>query len=168
VTTPSAAAPRGRIREGARAALAPLLCAAALIALLSGWVLAGGAGTLTRVRIEVTTAAVPMPSFTGTSGQPVRPYLVVRNLSGQPDALLSARTPAAARVRLTSGRGSLVTSTPVTVPARGTLTLSPFGEDLVLIRPHALQAGRTVPLTLVFRHAGAVTVTATVTPPGTP
>lgn len=168
MTALGAAAPGGRVREAARAALAPLLCATALILLLSGWVLAGGAGTLTRIRIEVTTAAVPMPSFTAASGRPVRPYLVIRNLSGRPDALLSARTPAAAQVRLTSGRGSLITSTPVPVPARGTVTLSPFGEDLVLIHPHALRAGQTVPLTLVFRNAGSVTVTATVTPPGTP
>ena len=170
--TPAAVPGPGRsLGELARAGLAPLVCAAALIALLSGWVLAGGAGTITRVRVEVTLAAVPAQAFTAraAAGRTTPAYLVIRNLSGQPDELLSARSPAAARVELgrrTAAGLAAVTGFPV--PAHGTLTLSPFGSDLVLIGARPLQAGQTVPLTLVFRHAGQVNVNATVTPPGSP
>lgn len=37
-----------------------------------------------------------------------------------------------------------------------------------LINPDQLEHGETIPLILTFRYAGAVTVEATVTPPGTP
>ena len=59
-----------------------------------------------------------------------------------------------------------------TNPARwwkhGTVTLSPFGDDVVFLHPAPLQVGQLVPLTLTFRQAGRVTVEATVTPPGAP
>ena len=42
----------------------PVACAAVLTGLLSAWVASGGAGTLTRVRIQVSLAAVPMRAFT--------------------------------------------------------------------------------------------------------
>jgi copper(I)-binding protein len=143
----------------AKAAAAPVLCAAALIGLLSAWVGGGGAGTIARIRIEVTLAAIPMPA--GNAARPVsaRAYLTIRNLSGTPDELTGARTPAARRVTL---------ARPVTIAAHGTVTLTPFGDDPTLIGPLRLHYGQPVPLTLVFRHAGRVTVQATVTAPGTP
>jgi copper(I)-binding protein len=64
-------------------------------------------------------------------------------------------------VALSSLRGKVV-------PAHGTVTLSPFGTDVVLIDPVPFESEGSVPLTLTFRHAGRVTVNATVTPPGTP
>ena len=54
------------------------------------------------------------------------------------------------------------------IPAHGTLSLSPFGLDIVLQDPGSLTVGGSVPLVLTFRHGGRVTVYATVTPPGTP
>ncbi|MGH3395309.1 MAG: copper chaperone PCu(A)C [Streptosporangiaceae bacterium] len=144
----------------ARAAAAPAACAAVLIGLLSAWVSAGGAGTITKVRIEVTLAAIPMTSFVSPASHSLsaRTYLTIRNLSGSPDELTGARTPAARRVTLP----------PVAIPAHGTVTLTPFGADLTLIGPRRLRYGAHVPLTLVFRHAGRITVQATVTAPGTP
>lgn len=158
----------------ARAAVAPLACAAVLIGLLSAWVATGGAGTLTRVRIQVTQAAVPMRGFTtqsmaapGTAAS----YLTIRNLTDDPDVLVSAHCPSARRVVLTRHAGTGQPQ-PVQggfqVPAHGTLTLSPFGHDLVLVNPAVLTDGQTVPLTLDFRHAGQVKVTAMVTAPGAP
>jgi copper(I)-binding protein len=145
----------------ARAAAAPLACAAVLIGLLSAWVSAGGAGTVVRVRIEVTLAAIPMTSFAsqGARRPPARTYLTIKNEAGQPDVLTGARTPDARRAAL---------SRPVTIPARGTVTLTPFGPDVTLIGPRRLVAGQQVPLTLIFRRAGRITVQATVTAPGTP
>lgn len=146
----------------ARAAAAPVLCAAVLIGLLSGWVSSGGAGTIARVRIEVTLAAIPMTSFPLASPadrrSPARTYLTIRNQAGQADELSGASSPAARRV----------TVSPVTIPAHGVVTLTPFGADVILIGARRLMTGEHVPLTLDFRHAGRITVQATVTAPGAP
>ncbi len=56
----------------------------------------------------------------------------------------------------------------VVVPAHGSVTLSPFGNDVELAGPRLPRPGQLVPLTLVFGQAGRVTIEATVTPPGTP
>jgi hypothetical protein len=140
----------------ARAAAAPVLCAAVLIGLLSGWVSSGGAGTIARVRIEVTLAAIPMP--TTSSPATSRMYLTIHNKAALSDVLRGADTPAARHVSLR----------PVTIPGRGTVTLTPFGADLTLDGLRRLVAGQHVPLTLDFRHAGRITVQATVTAPGAP
>ena len=57
---------------------------------------------------------------------------------------------------------------PLVIPAHGTLTLTPFGDDLVLQQPSPYESRATVPLTLTFRHSGTVTIDAAVTGPGTP
>ena len=54
------------------------------------------------------------------------------------------------------------------IPGNGTLTLSPLAADVILENPSPFEATRDVPLTLVFRNAGTVTIEAPVTPPGTP
>jgi len=53
------------------------------------------------------------------------------------------------------------------VPAHGTLSLSPQGDDLLIENPAPYESHQTVPLTLLFRNAGEVTVDAEVTAPGT-
>ena len=133
-----------------------------LIGLLSAWVGAGGAGTVARVRIEVTLAAVPMTSFTSRAGElsSAHTYLTIRNLAGAADELTGGASPAARRVTLTTG--------PVTIPAHGVVTLSPFGADVTLAGVRHLLDGQHVSLTLIFRHAGPITVEAAVTAPGTP
>ena len=173
---PSGAANRGAApgmaRELVRAGAAPLICSLVLVVGLAVWVIIGGGGSLTRIRILITQAAVPMLSFTdhATAGRTAPVYLTLRNLSGNGDVLVSASSPDAARVELTSGRGGVsgrsVAGLPI--PAGATVSLSPFGADLVLIGPGPLVAGQQVQLVLRFRHAGVVTVEATVTPPGTP
>jgi len=143
----------------ARAAAAPVVCAAVLIGLLSGWVSSGGAGTIARIRIEVTLAAIPLPT-SPTTGSPAssRIYLTIRNKAVLADVLRGADTPAARQVSLR----------PVIIPARGTVTLTPFGTDLTLTGVRHLAVGQRVPLTLIFRHAGRITVQAVVSPAGTP
>jgi copper(I)-binding protein len=166
---PGAGRPRGPGAELARAALAPVICAALLIGLLSAWVATGGAGTVSRVTIRVSQAAVTLPS-SASPGQAAT-YLTVTNLGG-PDTLLSARSASASRVIFVrhagsaAGPGTAVRS--LAIPAHSTLSLSPFGLDIVLLDPGPLTVGATVPLVLTFRNAGRVTVDAAVTPPGTP
>ena len=171
---PAAAAPgvRGHATELARAAAAPLVCGIVVIVLLAAWVIAGGGGAISRVRVEVTRATVPMTSYTrnGAAGKNATVYLTIRNLSKTPDVLLSASSTAAAGVVLTRHATAqpAADTRGLAVPAGGTLTLSPFGADLVLIRPRSLMSGQDVVITLRFRNAGTVTVDAAVTPPGTP
>jgi len=171
---------RGRSEESglrhlARAAAGPVVCAAVVIGLMSAWVATGGAGTITvsRVRILVTLAAIPMHSLTPGPADAPQPnagcYLTIRNLSDTPDVLTSVSSRAAKRVILTrrAGPAELVVSG-LAIPAHGTLTLSPSGEDAVLIGGPLLLAGQQVPLTLTFRQAGRVPIEATVTIPGAP
>jgi copper(I)-binding protein len=155
----------GLVRAGA----VPLACGFALTVLLAAYVIGGGGGTLSRVKISVTEAAVPMISFTsqGAVDRTAPVYLTLHNLSGNEDVLLSASSPDAARVELTGGASRRPLSW-LAVDARATVSLSPFGPDLVLVGPKPLVAGQDVLLVLHFRHAGVVTVEAAVTPPGTP
>jgi len=169
-----AAAGRGWPGELARSAAGPVICAMALIGLLAAWAAAGGVGTLTRVRLEITAAAVPMRAFTpraAAAAGAAHTYLAIRNLTGTADELIAVRSPIASHVVLVQrgGPGSRpVVVHGLTVPAGGTLNLSPFADDVVLENPAPFENSAGVPLTLVFRHAGQVTVEASVTAPGAP
>jgi copper(I)-binding protein len=152
----------------------PLICAVVLIGLLSAWVATSGAGTLTRVRLEVTLAAVPMRAFTPKAADTIHEattYLTIRNLSGTPDELIAVRSPLATHITLSARDGLAATGEAVsalTVPGHGTLTLSPLTDDVVLEDPAPFEDRGSVPLTLVFRDAGQITIDAPVTAPDTP
>jgi copper(I)-binding protein len=160
------------VRDLLRAALAPAVCGAVLLALLSSWVLTGGGGTISRVRITVPLAAVPMSSYTarGEAGRNALAYVTIRNISGASDELQSASSPDAARVVVTTrpAVSGVPPAAVIAVPAGHSVNLTPFGPGLVLIRPKLLTAGQQVTLRLRFRVAGVVTIQAVVTPPGTP
>ena len=169
-----AGAGRGRLADLARSAAGPVICAIAVTGLLSAWAALGGAGTLTRVRLEVVMAAVPMRAFTPQAAASIgaaRTYLAIRNLAGTPDELIAVRSPVARRVilvRRSSPASPPVTVQALTIPASGILTLSPLTDDVVLEDPVPFEDSARVPLTLVFRHAGQITIEAPVTGPGTP
>ena len=98
-------------------------------------------------------------------------FVTIENLGGTPEELVAARSPIARNVQLIvrdglGGRQTVVSE--LTVPAHGTLTLSPVTDDVVLQDPVPFEGSRAVPLTLVFRNAGQITVDAPVTVPGTP
>jgi copper(I)-binding protein len=191
-TRPAAPVPPSRLAELARSAAAPVICAIALIGLLSAYVALSGARTA-RVQIQVTLAALPLSTFEGSTGQGstgggatdgagtglVGAYVTIRNLSGSADELTGASTPAARRVILTrhAGAGAAATRAGASdgtavaglaIAAHSAVTLSPFGSDVVLVGAPRLRTGQHVPLTLTFRRAGRVTVEATVTAPGAP
>jgi copper(I)-binding protein len=155
-----------------RSAAVPLICVIVLTGLLSAWVISGGAGTLTRIRLQITQAAVPMRGFSLRSATgPATIFLTIRNLTGTADELTAVSSPTASRVVLTERVGVAGPRTVVgglVIPAHGTLTLSPFGDDVVLQDPSRYEHLATVPLTLSFRHSGTVTIDAAVTQPGTP
>jgi copper(I)-binding protein len=157
------------VRDLVRAVAGPLICAAVVTGLLAAWAGTGGGGTLTRIRLQVTQAAVPMRAFTPQAAAALptaTTFLTIKNLSGTPDELVAARTPLARSVVLRQ-RGP-AQGGPLVIPAHGTLTLTPLGEDLVLQHPSPYESRATVPLTLTFRHSGTVTIDAPVTGPGTP
>jgi copper(I)-binding protein len=165
---------RGWPTELARAAAGPVACAVVLIGLLSAWVAVGGAGTLTRVHIRISLAAVPMRAFTpqaAAAAGAAHTYLTIHNLASTSDELIAVRSPVAWHIVLTQrsslgGPATVVSGLPV--PGNGTLALSPLTDDAVLEDPVPFEGSRAVPLTLVFRHAGQVTIEAAVTAPGTP
>jgi copper(I)-binding protein len=145
-----------------------------MIGLLSAWVITGGAGTITRVQIQIGLAAVPMRAYSASQASAIHSaptYLTIHNLSGTPDELVSVRSPIASHVVLTrppGPRGTRPTLPALAIPAHGSVTLSPLSEDVVLLDPGPYETNMTVPLTLTFRHAGQVRVEASVTAPGTP
>lgn len=167
-------AARGWPAELMRAAAGPIICAVVLIALLSAWVASRGAGTLTPVRLKITLAAVPQRAFTvkaADAAGAADTYLSIRNLTSTQDELVAVRTPITSRVLLTERTGPAskrVAVHALAIPGNGTLTLSPLTADVVLENPSPFEASSDVPLTLVFRNAGTVTIDAPVTPPGTP
>jgi copper(I)-binding protein len=169
-----ASAGHGWLAELGRGAAGPVACAAVLTGLLSAWVTVGGAGTLTRVQIKISLAAVPMRAFTpqaAAAAGAAHTYLIIHNLGSTPDELIAIRSPIASRIVLTrrsspAGPAAVVSGLPV--PGNGTLTLSPFTDEAVLEDPFPFENSRDVPLTLVFRDAGQVTIEAAVTAPGTP
>ncbi len=170
----SAAAGRGRLADVLRAAVGPLICAVILIGLLSAWVSTGGLGTVARIRLQITLAAVPMRAYTEQAASRIgtaTTFLTIRNVSGTTDELIAVRTPIARRAVLTAPAGPggrRITVSSFRIPPHGSLSLSPFGEDIVLYSPSPYEALQTVPLTLTFRNAGTVTIQAPVTAPGAP
>jgi copper(I)-binding protein len=172
VSPAPAATTRELLRDLVRAMAGPLICVMVLLGLLSTWVVTGGAGTLTRIRLQITLAAVPVRGFTPrTATGAATTFMTIRNLTGTPDELLSVTSPVASRIVLTERAGPTAPETVVSdlvIPARAALILSPFGADIVLQNPASYEYQTTVPLTLTFRHAGTVTVHAVVTLPETP
>ena len=86
------------MRDVLRALAGPLICAVVVTGLLAAWAGTGGGGTLTRIRLQVTQAAVPMRAFTPQAAAAVPTatrFLTIKNLSGTPDELVAARTPLA-------------------------------------------------------------------------
>ena len=155
--------------ELARAAAGPVICAVVLTGLLSAWVAVGGGGTLSRVRLQVTEAAVPIRAFTTQKAATIHTadtYLTIKNLGATADELIAVRSPIANGttfiVRASVG-GKQTRVSDLTVPAHGTLTLSPLGDDVVLENPRPYESSQDVPLTLVFRDAGQITIDAPVT-----
>jgi hypothetical protein len=145
-----------------------------LTGLLAAWVVTGGAGTIHRVHMQVSQASVPARGFTAASAAAVHSagtYLTIRNLTGQADELTAVSSPVARRVVLTQRQtltGPRTVVRELTVPAHGTLRLTPFGNDVILENPSAYETGSSVPLVLTFRHTGKLAVSAAVSAPGTP
>ncbi len=147
------------------AALRSAACAAAV----AGTVLAAGcsappapAGPL----IQLSSAQVTQPGSSGIT----EAYVDVQN-NGPADKIISARISVGGRVALRSpARTGVVTMRTVhsiVIPAKTFVGLDPNGSHLLITDAGAMKAGTEITLTLVFAHAGAVSIPALVTNPET-
>jgi len=97
-------------------------------------------------------------------------YVIVQN-SGPADKLISARSSAGGVVQLRSPRhGGVIemhTVPSIPIPADSLVRLSPNASHLLITDSGHMRAGREITLTLVFAHAGAISVPAMVTNPQT-
>ncbi len=112
--------------------------------------------------IKLMNAYVMQPGGSGS----VAAYLVIQNL-GSADELLSARSSAGGTVELLTpispGSTAIRTANSVAVPAHATMRMNPAGLRLLITSSGPLSTGKDISLTLIFAHAGAITVEAQVT-----
>jgi copper(I)-binding protein len=91
-------------------------------------------------------------------------YFLVHNGAVAADAIVAARTPAAARVEfhqttVADGMARMRPLREIAVPSGASIPVEPGGIHLMLVDLVApLRAGTRVPLTLVFRNAGTVEI----------
>ncbi|MFC8125912.1 copper chaperone PCu(A)C [Streptomyces sp. NPDC057302] len=150
----------GRLRQRASAAL-PALAAAVAAALalggLSIWTAAGAAGSAPELRI--TAARVLLPSEGNDSTAAV---FRIRNSGGAAARLVSVSSPATGDAMLSYGapvgdraaRMSMVGG--VMVPAHRTLTMTPYGLDVMVELREPLRLGQRIPFTLRFGDGGSL------------
>jgi periplasmic copper chaperone A len=116
--------------------------------------------------IRIGTSYVPVPQSAGTTVA----YVVIRN-DGAADRLVSARTSAGGRVafRAPAGRGDLAmhTISSIAIPAHSTVAMVPDGYHMLITGAGPIRGGKDITLTLVFAHAGRVSVVVQVTDPST-
>ena len=111
--------------------------------------------------IELSTAVVPQPSVPGKTVA----FLVIRN-NGGPDRLISARTSAGGRVTFGAhGNSARDTLPAISIPGHNVVRLAPNTDYLLINGARPMHGGKVITLTLVFAHAGAISVIAQITNP---
>lgn len=145
---------RSAVRTAAAAGLAVLAAAG-----LAGCYARAGAAT----SIQVATAYVPQPTI---PGQTVA-YVVIRN-NGPSDRLIAARTSVGGRVVFRAAVGQTMamhTIPSISIPANTTIRLVPDGLHMLITGAGPMRGGKDITITLIFAHAGPVSVVAQVTNP---
>jgi copper(I)-binding protein len=148
--------PGNAARAGVLTALIGLVAAA-----LAGCGQAQAAGPT----ITLLSAQVTQPNSAGVTDA----YVIVQN-TGAADTIIGARSSAGGVVELRSPTGQagtflMRTVAAITVPARTLFRLDPNGPHLLISRSGPMISGREITLTLIFKHAGAISVLAMVTNP---
>jgi copper(I)-binding protein len=142
--------------------------AGACAVVVTGAVLVSGCGAAPRSGpvIQLTSAQVTEPSAIGTT----EAYLDVEN-NGPADKIVAARLSVGGRVMLRSpARPGVVvmrTVPAIAIPANSSVGLDPNGSHLLVLDAGHMKAGTEITLTLVFEHAGSISVPALVTNPET-
>jgi copper(I)-binding protein len=116
--------------------------------------------------IQLSSAQIVQPG----SGDVTNAYVDVRN-SGPADKLVAARISVGGvvvlRAPLRQGLVQMRTVKSIGIPAKSFTGLDPNGSHLLITGAGPMQAGTEITLTLVFAHAGPVSVSAMVTNPET-
>lgn len=140
--------------------------AAGLAAVVAAGLTGCTAKTVSAPPIRIGASYVPVPQSAGTTVA----YVVIRN-NGAADRLVSARTSAGGRVafRAPAGNGDLAMHTigSISIPADSTVAMVPDGYHMLITGAGPIRGGKDITLTLVFAHAGRVSVVAQVTDPST-
>lgn len=114
--------------------------------------------------LHLSTAYVAIPKTPGTTVA----YVVIRN-NGGADRLISARTSVGGhvvfRVPDKPGATAMRTVPSIPVPAEATVQMDPGGYHLLIRGAGPMPGGKDITLTLVFAHAGPISVVAQVTDP---
>lgn len=148
---------RGRVRRWAA-------CAAVVLgaSLATGCATPGSAGPA----IKLSSAQVTEPGVGGVTDV----YVDVQN-NGPADQIVGARLSVGGTVALRSPRGSGVAEMhsvhAIAVPANSFVGLDPNGSHLLVTDSGPMKSGTLITLTLLFAHAGAISVPALVTNPET-
>ncbi len=139
---------------------APGLLVFVFAALAVGPLFAGNADTVGDLRIERPWSRVTPPGTPVGAG-----YMTIVNKADEPDRLVAAETPAAARVQIhrsvkKDGNSSMVHHEDgVVVPPEGRIEFSPGGYHLMLMGlEEPLEEGERVPVALRFERAGRIEV----------
>jgi copper(I)-binding protein len=163
LSTPTSAGPI-RVRSWRRRVPRPAACGIAIlgISLAAGCAAPGQQGPA----IKLTSAQVTDPSASGITDV----YVDVQN-SGPADQIVGARISVGGNVALRSpvraGVVQMRTVRAIAIPARSFVGLDPNGSHLLVTDSGPMKSGTLITLTLVFAHAGSVSVPALVTNPQT-
>jgi len=118
------------------------------------------------VPIQLNSAQISQPGASGVTDV----YVDVQN-NGPADELVGARISVGGTVTLRSpvrpGIFEMRTVKGIAIPARSVTGLDPNGSHLLVTGAGKMISGREINITLVFAHAGAITVPAMVTNPAT-
>jgi copper(I)-binding protein len=152
----------GRQRQRGWSVLACLLAVAGA-GLVTGCAAPAGPAP---VPIKLSSAQISQPGASGVTDV----YVDVQN-NGPADELIGARISVGGTVTLRSpvrpGVIEMRTVRGIAIPARSFTGLDPNGSHLLVTDAGKMISGREINVTLVFAHAGAITVPAMVTNPAT-
>jgi periplasmic copper chaperone A len=139
------------------------------VAVLAGGAIAGCSRPAPQAgpKITLSSAQVTVPNSSGTTDA----YVDVQN-SGPADQLISGRVSVGGRVSLRSPAASsdamlMRTVASIRIPADSLVRLEPYTSHLLITDSGRMKAGTEITLTLVFAHAGPISVAAMVTNPQT-
>ncbi|MEU4212570.1 copper chaperone PCu(A)C [Streptomyces sp. NPDC026206] len=144
-----------------RAALVPLVACAVALGGLTAWTASGAAGRPAAVTVEDARVLVPF-GIENTAAM-----FRLRNAGDADDELIGVDVPSAggamlSRTVVKNGAGSMRMVPSATVPARGTLKMTPHGLDIMVYRPPQVRVGDRLPFVLRFRESGTIRAEATV------
>ncbi|WP_030067251.1 copper chaperone PCu(A)C [Streptomyces natalensis] len=143
-----------------RTAAVPLLVWLVTLGALTAWTATGNAGTPARLRAAEGRVLIPY----GTESTAA--FFTLRNTGTANDVLTGVTAPPGRRAMLSRtvdiGRnaGRMEMAGAVTVPAGGTLRMTPSGLDVMVTPPPRLAPGDRLTFTLHFRDSPPLTVRA--------